>query len=61
MLREQGNLIDENIPITKELLEFAYANNYKISLKTGDYYRGEFRKDAFNYNINLLSKLNDLY
>nr|DAX67833.1 MAG TPA: endonuclease-like protein [Caudoviricetes sp.] len=61
MLREQGNLIDENIPITKELIEFAYANNYKISLKTGDYYRGEFRKDAFNYNINLLSKLNDLY
>ena len=61
MLREQGNLIDENIPITKELIEFAYANNYKISLKTGDYYQGEFRKDAFNYNINLLSQLNDLY
>lgn len=61
MLREQGNLIDENIPITKELIEFAYANNYKISLKTGDYYQGEFRKDAFNYNVNLLSQLNDLY
>ena len=61
MLKEQGNLIEENIPITKELIEFAYANNYKISLKTGDYYQGEFRKDAFNYNIDLLSQLNELY
>ena len=35
MLKESGNLIEEGIPITKELLDFAKANNYKISLKSG--------------------------
>ena len=61
MLKEQGNLIDENIPITKELIEFAYANNYKISLKTGDYYQGEFKSNKQKYNIDLLSQLNEVY
>lgn len=61
MLREQGNLIDENIPITKELIEFAYANNYKISLKTGDYYQGEFKSNKHKYNIALLQQLNEVY
>nr|DAY09368.1 MAG TPA: endonuclease-like protein [Caudoviricetes sp.] len=37
MLNEQGNILTEDIPITKELLDYAKANNYKISLKTGDY------------------------
>lgn len=61
MLREQGNLIDENIPITKELIEFAYANNYKISLKTGDYYQGEYKSNKQKYNIDLLHQLNEVY
>ena len=62
MLREQGNLIEENIPITKELIEFAYANNYKISLKTGDYYRGEFiRGKNIPNNRDLLVQLNEVY
>lgn len=61
MLRGQGNLIDENIPITKELIEFAYANNYKISLKTGDYYRGEYKSNKQKYNIDLLHQLNEVY
>lgn len=61
MLREQGNLIDENIPITKELIEFAYANNYKISLKTGDYYRGVFKSNKQKYNLDLLQQLNEVY
>lgn len=61
MLREQGNLIEENIPITKELIEFAYANNYKISLKTGDYYQGEFKSNKQKYNIDLLHQLNEVY
>lgn len=37
MLKERGNLITEGIPLTRDLLDFAKANNYKISLKTGDY------------------------
>lgn len=62
MLKERGNLIEENIPITKELIEFAYANNYKISLKTGDYYQGEFRKGKnIATNRDLLIQLNDVY
>lgn len=61
MLKEQGNLIEENIPITKELIEFAYANNYKISLKTGDYYRGEFKSNKQKYNLELLQQLNEVY
>lgn len=62
MLKEQGNLIDENIPITKELIEFAYANNYKISLKTGDYYQGDFiRGKNIPNNRDLLVQLNEVY
>ena len=61
MLREQGNLIDENIPITKELIEFAYTNNYKISLKTGDYYQGDYKSNKQKYNIDLLHQLNEVY
>ena len=30
-LKESGNLIEEGIPITKDLLDFAKENNYKIS------------------------------
>ena len=37
MLKERGNLITEGIPLSRDLLDFAKANNYKISLKTGDY------------------------
>lgn len=62
MLKERGNLIEENIPITKELIEFAYANNYKISLKTGDYYQGEFVRGKNTLtNRDLLIQLNDVY
>ena len=37
MLKEQGNLIEENIPLTRDVLDFAKEYDYKISLKTGDY------------------------
>ena len=62
MLKESGNLIEESIPITKELLDFAKANNYKISLKTGDY-----RKEPIpttrgqRYNKDLISVVHTLY
>ena len=62
MLKEYGNLIGEGIPITKELLDFAKANNYKISLKTGDY-----RKEPIpttrgqRYNKVLISIVHQLY
>ena len=61
-LKESGNLLTENIPITKELLDFAKANNYKISLKTGDY-----RKELIpttrgqKYNLDLLTAVHNLY
>ena len=62
MLKESGNLIEECIPITKELLDFAKANNYKISLKAGDY-----RKEPIpttrgqRYNKDLISAVHNLY
>lgn len=62
MLNESGNLIEESIPITKELLDFAKANNYKISLKSGDY-----RKEPIpttrgrRYNKELISIVHQLY
>ena len=62
MLNESGNLLTENILISKELLNFAKANNYKISLKTGDY-----RKEPIpttkgqKYNLDLITAVNELY
>ena len=62
MLNESGNLIEEGIPITKDLLDFAKANNYKISLKTGDY-----RKEPMpttrgqRYNKDLISMVHTIY
>ena len=44
MLKESGNLLTENIPITKDLLDFAKANNYKISLKTGEYQKNLYQQ-----------------
>ena len=62
MLKESGNLIEEGIPISKELLNFAKANNYKISLKSGDY-----RKEPIpttkgqKYNLDLITIVSELY
>lgn len=62
MLKESGNLLTENIPITKELLDFAKANNYKISLKTGEYQKEPIPTTrGQKYNLDLLSAVHNLY
>ena len=62
MLKESGNLLTENIPITKELLDFAKANNYKISLKTGAYQKEPISTTrGQKYNLDLLSAVHHLY
>lgn len=62
MLKESGNLLTENIPITKELLYFALANNYKISLKTGDYGLEVHNKPRVgSYNQTLIDQIHKLY
>ena len=62
MLNESGNLISENIPITKDLLDFAKANNYKISLKTGDYQKEPIPTTrGQRYNKELISIVHQLY
>ena len=62
MLKESGNLLTENIPITKELLDFAKANNYKISLKTGEYQKEPIQTTrGQKYNLDLLTAVNELY
>lgn len=60
MLKEQGNLITEGIPLTRDLLEFALGNNYKISLRTGDYGK-DIPKSRAHYDDNLLTQLYNLY
>lgn len=61
-LKESGNLLTENIPITKELLDFAKANNYKISLKTGAYQKEPISTTrGQKYNLDLLSAVHHLY
>ena len=61
MLKESGNLIEENIPITKELLDFAKANNYKISLKSGDYLVGVLKANRAKNNPVLFEQVCQLY
>lgn len=62
MLNESGNLLTENIPITKELLDFAKANNYNISLKTGEYQKEPIPTTrGQKYNLDLLSAVHHLY
>lgn len=61
MLNESGNLIEEGIPMTKVLLDFAKANNYKISLKTGDYLIGELKANKTKNNPTLASQIGNLY
>lgn len=62
MLKESGNLLTENIPITKELLDFAKANNYKISLKTGAYQKEPIPTTrGQKYNLDLLTAVHNLY
>lgn len=61
MLKESGNLIEEGIPITKELLDFALANSYKISLKTGDYQIGELKANMAKNNPVLFEQVCQLY
>lgn len=62
MLKESGNLLTENIPITKELLDFSKANNYKISLKTGAYQKEPISTTrGQKYNLDLLSAVHHLY
>ena len=60
MLKERGNLITEGIPLTRDLLEFALENNYKISLRTGDYGK-DIPKSRAHYDDNLLTQLYNLY
>ena len=61
-LKESGNLLTENIPITKELLDFAKANNYKISLKTGEYQKEPIPTTrGQKYNLDLLTAVHNLY
>lgn len=61
MLKESGNLLEEGIPITKDLLDFAKANNYKISLKTGDYLVGELKANRAKNNPVLFEQVCQLY
>ena len=61
-LKESGNLLTENIPISKDLLDFAKANNYKISLKTGAYQKEPISTTrGQKYNLDLLSAVHHLY
>lgn len=54
MLNDSGNLIKENIQITKELLDFCLEAGYFIDLKSGNYskeYSPMKRNDPYNRDL----------
>ena len=54
MLNDSGNLIKENIQITKELLDFCLEAGYFIDLKSGDYskeYAKPNRRAPYNRDL----------
>lgn len=61
MLRGHGNIIDEGLELTLELLEFIRDNGYYLSLKTGDYTKVKPKRNHLPYNLDLLKEVNDLY
>lgn len=61
MLREAGNIINEGLELTLELLEFVRDNGYYLSLKTGDYTKVKPKRNHLPYNLDLLKAVNDLY
>ena len=61
MLKEFGNIIDEKLELTLELLDFIKDNDYYLSLKTGDYSKGKPKRNHLPYNLDLLKCVNDLY
>ena len=61
MLREAGNIINEGLELTLELLEFVRDNGYYISLKNGDYSKIKPKRNHLPYNLDLLKGVNDLY
>lgn len=61
MLRDSGNIIDERIELTLELLEFVRNNNYYLSLKTGAYSKIKPKQNHLPYNLELLKAVNYLY
>lgn len=61
MLGEHGNILNENIQISKDLLDFALANNYKISLKSGDYNKVGFQSKRTPNRSDLISEIHKLY
>lgn len=61
MLRGHGNIIDEGLELTLELLEFIRDNGYYLSLKTGDYTKVKPKRNHLPYNLDLLKAVNDLY
>ena len=62
MLKDSGNLIKENIQITKELLDFCLETGYFIDLKSGDYSK-EYPKPNRRapYNKDLILQIWEMY
>ena len=62
MLNDSGNLIKENIQITKELLDFCLEAEYFIDLKSGDYSKDYTKPNRrAPYNIDLVLPIWEMY
>lgn len=60
--KTSGNLISENIPMTKEFLDFCLQQNVKVSLKTGDFSTKGFERNRnLKYNETLIKQIHRLY
>lgn len=62
MLNDSGNLIKENIQITKELLDFCLEAGYFIDLKSGDYSKEYYKPNRrAPYNRDLVLPIWKMY
>lgn len=62
LTRSEGNLISENITITKDLLDFCLTDGYFIDLKTGDYSKAITKSNRrASYNRDLVYPIWKMY
>lgn len=64
LTKDSGNLLEEGLPITKELLDECLERGISINLKTGDYITGEFKHDyngGKKYQLSLTRPIYEMY
>lgn len=61
MLKEQGNILEEQIEITGDLLNYMLENGYTLSLKNGDYSNKPIPQNRKSFKKSLIERIHALY